>query len=47
MSNDKLDNCVDVREPGEAGLLRVLAREGRIAYRQTTLDELKIALNDA
>jgi len=25
---------------------RALAREGRIVYRQTTLDELKIALND-
>jgi hypothetical protein len=47
MSNDELDNCVDAREPGEAGLLRILAREGRVAYRETTLDELKIALNDA
>jgi hypothetical protein len=44
MSTDKLDNCADAREPGEAGLLRALAREGRIAYRQTTLDELKALL---
>ena len=44
MSNDKLDKCGDVREPGKLGLLRVLAREGRIAFRQTTLDEFKALL---
>jgi len=44
MSNDGLDSCLDVREPGKACLLRALAREGRIAHRLTTLDELKALL---